>query len=103
MGRLMNCMVVIECCVIVYFSFVLSDTPMDVLCRGSKAEGDDGGLPTSHAAHVMLDLGTGDRANSKESDHLEMGRSIFFHSMMRNRRNQVLLLDIKSLVVNADS
>eukprot|EP00913_Durusdinium_trenchii_P014205 g13331.t1 len=31
MGRLMNCMVVIECCVIVYFSFVLSDTPMDVL------------------------------------------------------------------------
>eukprot|EP00438_Fugacium_kawagutii_P001614 Skav204368 [mRNA] locus=scaffold866:113449:114988:+ [translate_table: standard] len=31
MGRLMNCIVVVECCVITYFSFVLSDTPMDVL------------------------------------------------------------------------
>lgn len=31
LGRLMNCIVVLECCVITYFSFVLSDTPMDVL------------------------------------------------------------------------
>ncbi|CAJ1427380.1 unnamed protein product [Effrenium voratum] len=30
-GRVMNCLVVLECCVIVYFAFVLSDTPMDVL------------------------------------------------------------------------
>ena len=30
-GRIMNCVVVLECCVITYFSFVLSDTPMDVL------------------------------------------------------------------------
>mmetsp|Transcript_17342 Transcript_17342/g.40686 ORF Transcript_17342/g.40686 Transcript_17342/m.40686 type:complete len:414 (-) Transcript_17342:90-1331(-) len=30
-GRIMNCLVVIECSVIVYFAFVLSETPMDVL------------------------------------------------------------------------
>lgn len=30
-GRIMNCVVVLECVVITYFSFVLSDTPMDVL------------------------------------------------------------------------
>ena len=30
-GRIMNCVVVLECCAITYFSFVLSDTPMDVL------------------------------------------------------------------------
>lgn len=30
-GRIMNCGVVLECVVITYFSFVLSDTPMDVL------------------------------------------------------------------------
>ena len=32
----MNCLVVLECCVIVYFSFVLSDTPMDVLFLGAS-------------------------------------------------------------------
>ncbi|CAE7937819.1 unnamed protein product [Symbiodinium necroappetens] len=30
-GRVLNCVVVIECCLIVYFAFVLSENPMDVV------------------------------------------------------------------------
>ncbi|CAE7369478.1 unnamed protein product [Symbiodinium natans] len=30
-GRVLNCIVVLECCFIVYFAFVLSESPMDVV------------------------------------------------------------------------